>query len=774
MKSILTIISVYLFLVVNPVCGQNIAHTLSGFILDEQTESPLEAVEVYLSGNSTGTITDSLGYFEIDGLLSGTEYKVVIDYIGYASKELAIRLSQDTSLHISITENIEILEDIIVHDCKCDLSDLNGQVVSKEEIQANLDKNLADLLDNVTGVSTLRNGNGMSKPIIHGLYGNRITLLNNGVTQGGQQWGNDHSPEIDPLVANQITVVKGTSSLAYAGSNLGSVILVEPSKIKRQKKLSGSSTYFFETNGFGHGINAQLEQYGKFLAWRVNGTLKKNGDRRSPNYFLTNTGLQEANFALQLEKNIEDKWLLEFYASTFNTEIGIFKGSHVGNVTDLENAFGREIPFFVEPNFSYKINPPRQVVNHHLAKLAAKYFINDRQFLTFKAATQFNFRKEFDVRRNGRSDIPALSMRQITNFVGVNYDADLEKEWKIKTGLQFNFVDNTNDPETDILPLIPDYVSTETGAFFIAHKQIKKSQFEFGARYDHVYQYALTISSSLPRTIIRYKNHYHNFAASALWAYEVADDIHFHMNLGTASRSPAINELYSAGLHQGVSGIEEGDINLSPERSLKATMGIRGEFKKFFSWDVLAYYQLIDDYIYLKPQDEIRLTIRGAFPVFRYEQDLVQIFGLDLSGTFHIVKNLNLQLTASLIRGDNLTEDLPLINMPSTNLRANLAYTLPLNKADSKWEHIQFRVNNQYVFRQSRLLASQDFTLAPDGYNLLGFEVSTRLKFNQTRLRIFTKVNNALNARYRDYLNRQRYFADDLGINVILGATLNF
>ncbi|MCH2045497.1 MAG: TonB-dependent receptor, partial [Saprospiraceae bacterium] len=663
MKIILIIISVHLFLVVNSVCGQNTAHTLSGFILDERTTSPLEAVEVYLSDNSVGATTDSLGYFEINGLLSGIEYKLTVDYLGYVSKELDIQLKQDTSLKISISEDIKLLDAVTVQDYGSDLSNSHGHIVSREEIRANSNKNLADLLDNVTGVSTLRNGNGMSKPIIHGLYGNRITLLNNGVTQGGQQWGNDHSPEIDPLVANQITVVKGASSLAYAGSNLGSVILVEPHRIKHQHRLSGSTTYFFETNGLGHGLNVQLENHGSFLAWRVNGTLKKNGDRKSPNYFLTNTGLQEANFALQLEKNIKDKWFLEMYASTFNTEIGIFKGSHVGNVTDLESAFGRAIPFFVEPNFSYKINPPRQVVKHHLLKLAAKHFFNDQQFLTITVSSQFNFRQEFDVRRNGRSNIPALSLRQITNFAGLSYNADLEKAWRISTGLQFNFIDNTNNPETDILPLIPDYVSTETGAFFIAQKQIKKSQFEFGGRYDHIYQYALTISRTLPRSIIRYKNHFHNFAISGLWTYEINADTRFHINLGAASRSPAINELYSFGLHQGVSGIEEGDIDLNPERSLKATIGIRGKIKKVFSWDVLAYYQLIDDYIYLKPQNEIRLTIRGAFPVFRYEQDLVQIFGLDCSGTFHIVKNLDLQLITSLIRGDNLAEDLPLINM---------------------------------------------------------------------------------------------------------------
>ncbi len=56
------------------------------------------------------------------------------------------------------------------------------------------------MIEGVTGVSTLKNGDAIAKPVVHGLYGNRITILNHGIAQAGQQWGNDHSPEIDPTV----------------------------------------------------------------------------------------------------------------------------------------------------------------------------------------------------------------------------------------------------------------------------------------------------------------------------------------------------------------------------------------------------------------------------------------------------------------------------------------------------------------------------------------------------------------------------------------------
>ncbi len=75
---------------------------------------------------------------------------------------------------------------------------------------------LADMTESVAGVRTLRNGSGITKPIIHGLYGNRVAVVNNGLIQAGQQWGADHAPEIDPNSINVITVVKkGSDAIEF-------------------------------------------------------------------------------------------------------------------------------------------------------------------------------------------------------------------------------------------------------------------------------------------------------------------------------------------------------------------------------------------------------------------------------------------------------------------------------------------------------------------------------------------------------------------------------
>ena len=754
--------------------AQNCDLKISGYVDDPGTEMPLEAVNVYLNEVEKGDITDKTGFFQLTGLCEGS-YHLIISHIGCESKSTFIELKNDTLLSLKMEHSFNVLSDIVVTGKNNDHSTRNPQIINEQNIADNATQSFSTLLESISGVSTIKNGSGISKPVIHGLYGNRLTILNNGIAQSGQQWGNDHSPEIDPLVANKIKVIKGVSALEFPGSNLGSVIIVEPRQIGKEPHLHGKASYFAESNGLSNGLNIQLQKYSPLIAWKVTGTIKKSGDKKTADYFLSNTGSQEANMAVQLEKSFSERLSSKFYFSSFNTEIGVLRGSHIGNLTDLQEALDRETPFFTKEKFSYSIEAPKQNVNHHLMKLTSKYFIDDQQWLDVTLAGQLNKRKEFDVRRSGKSEIPALSLNQFSYFFELKHQRIFNNNLKLKSGFQFNLTDNANDPETGILPLIPDYFKYESGVFAVVAKKVKKSLFDFGVRYDNVLQNVVTITKTTSREIIRYKNTYHNLSTSAGWTYDLSTNVKVSSNIGLASRNPAVNELYSGGLHQGVSGIEEGNIELKTEHSIKATLGINGKLKEWFTFETLVYFQNIEDYIFLNPQDEIRLTIRGAFPVFMYEQTDVHIYGLDFSSQFQITPSLHYKLTGSFIKGENLSNKVPLINMPSNNLTASFAYEFPKLKIGNKtMENFELEMESKYVFEQSNLLTDQDFVAPPNAYQLIGFKVSFDLPLGNTRCRFYSKVDNLFNVAYRDYLNRQRYFADDLGINVTIGGRVKF
>ncbi len=756
--------------------AQDCAHTIEGTIIDAVSRTPLEFVNIYVQEMSAGTITDQQGNFKIEQVCSG-EFHLNISHIGCEAIKMRIDILRDTTLTIELAHMPHALNTIVVEGLTSESINQASESVNRQTIEDNTNKNLGGLLEGQTGVHLIKNGTGIAKPVVQGLFGNRLTILNNGIVQSGQQWGNDHSPEIDPYAADKVIVLKGASNIEYGGVTLGSAVLVEPKPIEKEDHLHGQVNYSYETNGRGHNINTRLEQFSPIVAWRVNGTLKKYGDRRTPNYFLNNTGLEEANFSIQLEKSWSKRIFFNFYASTFNTIIGVLRGSHIGNLTDLEQALDRDIPFFTEPDFNYGIENPRQDVSHHLAKTQVKYFIDDHQVLDLVIAGQINDRKEFDVRRGDRDNRPALSLLQTSFHADLKYTKEFQEHWILKLGTQSIGTENDNVPGTGILPLVPDYRSWRTGAFGTLVFNEHRYQINLGARYDYEYQNVPTISRTLPREIVRFENNFHTFSALIAASFNVSSTQTIHLNSGFAMRPPGINELYSFGLHQGVSGIEEGDVNLQIERAFKNTIEYKWVPSSNFSINALAYHQHFKNYIYLDPQDEFRLTIRGAFPVFRYTQTDANIYGLDVSAQATISNSILGTIKYSYIRGHNISQDIPLIFIPPNSLNTRLIYRVkPFTQLGSKLklEETEFAIESRFVFAQDDILEEQDFVAPPDQYHLLGLKFSTNIITPHNKIRFFVKADNVFDVEYRDYLNRQRYFADDLGRSITTGISFKF
>lgn len=732
---------------------------------------PLSFATLILQEDKTkGAITDIHGNFTIGDLCPG-EYHIEITYIGYETSFEFVELSSSLDLDFELGEYNELLNEIVVHGEKDDKSTEVHHAVGQEKIRAEGNKNLADVLEGVSGVSVLKNGSGISKPVIHGLYGNRVTILNNGLVQAGQQWGNDHAPEIDPFVADHISVVKGAGSLQYGSSAIGGVVMVDPYRIDKDPHLHGKATYVFQSNGLGHTVNAQVERSDRWAAWRMSGTVKYMGDTKTPNYYLTNSGHREGNFSVQLERDFGKKWFATAYYSMFNTNIAILRGSHITNLTDLEEAIGRDQPFFTKDEFSYEIMAPSQKVNHHLIKLETEYFINDEKMLRLRFGQQIDNRREFDVRRSGRTEMPALSLSLISSTFDATYSWDFKPGSNLKLGTQGVFTDNTNVPETGILPLIPDYRALNMAAFVIWQHKQNDWLYEAGARYDFRDLEVITITRTAPREIERFYHNFHNYGFNGGIKRGLAEKLDLSFNLSLAQRAPEVNELYSYGLHQGVSGIEEGSPDLRPERSIKAIFSADWRLTDNLYLQGLAYFQDIKDYIYLEPQDSFRLTIRGAFPVFIYKQTDSHIYGTDITLAYNTKKFFSANLVYAIVRGQDVQNDLPLINIPADNIRAGLT----LKPKDGKLlRENKIGISGQYVFEQRRYVDGQDYLAPPEAYFLLGVNAGTGIRLGETHLDLNLRVENMLNTTYRDYLNRLRYFADELGINAVLSLNLTF
>lgn len=741
---------------------------LSGKIIDPHHNSSLEFASVYIEETGQYGETDSAGVYEILKLCPG-EYHLTIRHIGCETKSMFVELNESKVLNIEMEHHAYYLQSITIQDHRNRNESTTQNTLKTNELLKDSGKPLSSMLENISGVYSIKNGSGIAKPVIHGLTGNRVSILNNGVLQAGQQWGADHAPEIDPLSAQQITVIKGVDAIPYGGNSLGGIILTESGPVDQDPHVHGTALVHYQSNGHGMYSGIRIEQARKHFDWRYTGSLKINGDHSSPNYFLSNTGNREAGSSLEWIRKIQTDKQHKLYYSFFYSAPGILRGSHIGNLTDLEFAIHAETPFFTKDHFSYSLESPRQKIEHHLLKW--NYQHNDsNKLLEIQAASQINHRREYDVRRGSRSDIPALDL------VLQSYTLDIKQRLQLAHdvlyyGLQTKFNTNQNQAGTGILPLIPNY-QLYNGAVFLNWKHPWANNIvELGVRYDLIHQLAHPYSLSLPRIILNESATFHNISSAFGIRRNIIDAWEIRFNAGYTKRSPEINERYSFGLHQAVAGIEEGNRNLRPENAFKGILTQSINITEHFNLEWSSYFQYINDFIFLEPQKELRLTIRGAFPLFIYKQTDALISGMDFLTRYEFATNWQLVVQAAILKGRDLNQNINLVSMPSNSLSASLSYQM-----NSLWKckNVKISLKAKQVFKPNSSENNQELLAPPNAYFLLNPGIETEFKVFTKNFKLQFLVENMLNTSYRDYLNRLRYFADEEGISLNFNLKMNF
>ncbi len=514
--------------------------SLQGNISDNHENLGLEFATVFVKEIQNGTVTDKDGNFEIKNLCPG-KYHIIVSHIGCESKTLFIDIQQDTMLDISMEHHDELLDEVIIEGKNSQSrTGLQKSVVSKEMIKENTGKNLSDMLIAIPGVNTLRSGPNLSKPIINGLFGNRITILNNGIPQEGQQWGNDHAPEIDPNTGDKISVYKGSSAIKYGLSALGGLVVLEPEELQYDPHWHGDFTAGTQSNGRIFTLNTTLFKslFAGNTRWTASYT--KGGDRQSPKYYLTNTASTESAASLLITNKSHIRHNRKLYFSFYHNESGILRGSHAENLTDLIDAFEREIPQYTNDNFSYQINAPKQVVNHYLAKYFHKISLTEHKTITFEGAFQANSRQEFDIRRGDRTRIPSLNLTLFSQYYDLQYNFLPENQALLYSiGLQYKNNNNYNNPGTGISPLIPNYLNHQIAVYFIHKNTWFSLPVEFGLRNEirsyHIYKATSQGGNS--------QHQFYNFAANTGIKKEITKTLTTSLDISYTARPPEINEL---------------------------------------------------------------------------------------------------------------------------------------------------------------------------------------------------------------------------------------
>jgi iron complex outermembrane receptor protein len=740
---------------------------LSGLITGQDSEAVSDAL-IVLNPGGLMRMSDAEGFFEFDGLCPGL-CTLSVYRLGYFSFYTEVQIQEvDAQLSIQLSRTNEVLSEVTVENAHHrDSSGLSVRLNEKDLWNAP-SSSFSDQLKNVRGVSLIRNGSGIGKPMVHGLTGNRLNIMNRGVPHSAQQWGNDHAPELDALSAQEIVVTKGVGSLSVPGASNGASISLQATAIPFSKRWKGRTAYAFGTNGRSHSLHALLTKNTGSWAWRWNASFYREGDARAPDYRLTNTGSLRGSSSLEMQHHFRDGSNLELFLSHFQAELGILRGAHIANLTDLQSAFQREEPFFTRSEFSYSIDAPRQEVRHELIQLQWNQPFYRGSWKSIYAF-QYDQRNEFDIRRSGRTSIPALKLDKSQHFLETRVEQEIG-EWDGTFGFQYIRTHNLNDPITGILPLIPDHLSGLWGMYFSSEYHSRYGLIEWGFRMEWGLRSVATIGNNIPRNILRYRDDLRNPSVQLGWETDINSRHGIGVHLGYGSRTPAVNERYSFGLHQGVASMEEGDPLLKREHSFKASLDFQGSAGRW-SYDLMAYAHWMDDYIYLQAADSLRLTIRGAFPVFRYEQTDALIIGSDLQLDYNLGGNWVICSEASLTRGDDRERNAPLVFMPPVRVHMGLEY----KGTSIGWlKAPELQLTYRWTAEQTHWQTGQDLIPPPPAYGLWELRYSFQTGSEAAVLIWGIRVENVTNERYRDYLDRLRYFSNSRGINAVVNIRYDF
>lgn len=750
--------------------------TLRGKVISKESGEVISGSYIYLKGQKINAQTDEKGNFKLDKICPGT-YTLVCEMSSFNKIETSITLKDHDELteNLSLETHDEHLMEVLVTGKKTvNTSQLKGELSAEERSQRD-GLSLGEMLKGISGVQSLQTGSSISKPIIHGMHSSRVIILNQGVRQEGQQWGSEHAPEVDPFVSKNIQVIKGPAGLRYGGDAIGGIILMEPNALPDTSGIKGEAQTIFFTNGRQFVTSGMLEGGIKNTngwGWRVQGTLKNGGNAKTANYYLANTGVEEQNFSTALGyKN--QKMGADLFISRFHSVVGIYAGSHIGNVNDLKTAIASDRPFeiYTPTNFIREVERPNQDITHSLIKFKAYLNLTNKS-IRMNVAHQDNERLEFDVMRLGKN-INTLSFNLETLSSEILMDeANSSKLWKGQFGLTFLTQGNrtsgnrVNQP-TLTSSLLPNYYQTNLGIFALERYVNQKMEVDMGLRLDakdiEIHRPTQNYSSNIKRDL----NNYVGLSGSVGLKYHWTQNFENHLIIARAFRAPSPNELFSNGVHHGAGAYEIGDPFLKGETAYNVSLNSvyrTGKLEVEFG----LYNNSIQHFIYLKPLMEqgdpvFITTVRGSFPAFTYEQIDASFKGMDGQISYSISDSWSLQQKTSIVRAYDELNKAYLVNIPPDRFEYLIRYQFKKHKQYVSWGLTQ-------VSTQKRVEKNSDFSPPPKGY-VLG-QVHWGISINKFDLGV--SVTNAFNQDYRDYLNRFRYFADDQGQNISFRATYLF
>ncbi|OLC06039.1 MAG: hypothetical protein AUH46_00920, partial [Gemmatimonadetes bacterium 13_1_40CM_70_15] len=595
---------------------------------------------------------------------------------------------------------------------------------------------LAHVLEDLPGVRALSTGAQIGKPVVRGLAGSRVLVLENGSRLEDYSWSDEDGPSVETGFVRRVEVIRGPASVLYGSDALGGVVNViseqlpdaagGPGFVRSGFQLSGA------TNNAEVGAGARLEGARSRLGWRVAGVGRFAASLRTPAGELENTGFGAVNG--------EGTTVLHGSRGAVSLRV-----VHYGGEFKLLEASGPD----TAAGGREQGGPERKLSDQRLQLVAERSAGPWR--LEAKGQYQRHSLMEVSddtVPGGGGLLTESTAFDLLLQTTSLDVLAHHAAGQALRGTLGLSGLAQWNDARGRI-PLVPNARASSAAVF--AFEQLAlggpggKWSLLAGARLDGR---RLVADSNATLGLSPQTRRYGAWAADAGVVWRPLEALAVSGNIGRAWRAPTLFELFANGPHLGEARYEQGDPGLRPETGTSLDVGLRWSAARL-RLEAAGYRNRLTRYIYITPTSQFKNSLR----VYQYVPADAKLIGGELGVEAQTSRALTVHARVDGVRGTNLAthEWLPL--MPP--LRAGLGV---------EWEGtIGLDVE---AYAKQRQLNPLD--VSTGGYTLLHLSAGTTTTLLGRPVRLDVAVRNVLNTRYRSFLSRYKEFALDPGWNLIV------
>lgn len=626
-------------------------------------------------------------------------------------------------------------------------SPMSITLLKNKELHQLPSTNLIDAIAKQPGMAQITTGSGISKPVIRGLGYNRIVVVNDGIRQEGQQWGDEHGIEIDGNEVGSVEILKGPASLMYGSDAMGGVLVFKSMPPLPEGTVRGNASTEYQTNNglVGGSFNVAGHQNG--FVWDARYSEKRaHAYRNRYDGYVPNSQFEERAFSVKA--GLMRKWgYSNLKLGYYNLNPSIVEGER-DTVTGELVSEGEDLK-------TYQHGLPYQRVHHY--KAVSETFVNmGSGHLKVLLGYQQNRRKEFEE----SADEYGLYLQLHTLNYDVRYVSEKNNGWKFSTGLNGMGQRSINLGEEC---LIPDYGLADVGVFATTSKAVDRWNISGGLRYDHRHLSAKGLVEDGEERFTDFTRHFSGVTGSVGATFEATERLGLKFNLARGYRAPNISELASNGEHEGSLRYEIGNKNFTPEYSLQADLGF-DLVTEHVALQGALFANRIQNYIYLHRIDSV---VEPDLMTFAYAQGDAMLYGVEAFIDYHPFHALHLGTSFSYVNAQLLNQPADMQYLPMT--------PAPRVSADVRYElmHDGKVLNNAYIaaradwyMQQNHYFAAYDTETETPSYILIGLSAGTDILYkDRTVAEVHLMVDNLTDVCYQDHLNRLKY-AD---VNVLTG-----